>query len=83
MLLLCRLVHLNFVVGDVTTLKACPPEFCSAGDVTTLKACLTEFCCAGDVTTLHACPPEFFCAGDVTTLMLVHLNFVVLVMLLL
>ena len=36
MLLLCRLVNLNFVAGDVTTLKACPPEFCRAGDVTTL-----------------------------------------------
>ena len=33
MLLLCRLVHLNFVAGDVTTLKACPPEFCCADDV--------------------------------------------------
>ena len=43
-LLLCRLVHLNFVAGDVTTLKAFPPEFCCAGDVTTLKACPPEFC---------------------------------------
>ena len=59
MLLLCRLVHLNFVAGDVTTLKAFPPEFRCAGDVTTLKACSPEFYCAGDVTTLKACPPEF------------------------
>ena len=66
MLLLCRPVHLNFVAGDVTTLKAFPPEFR----------------CAGDVTILKGCPPEFYCAGDVTTLKLVHLNFVWLVMLL-
>ena len=59
MLLLCRLVHLNFVVGDVTTLKAFPPEFRCAGDVTILKACPPEFYCAGDVTTSKACPPEF------------------------
>ena len=52
MLLLCRLVNLNFVAGDVTTLKAFPPEFRCTGDVTTLKACPPEFCCAGDVTTL-------------------------------
>ena len=52
MLLLCRLVHLNFVAGDVTTLKACPPEFFCAVDVTTLKAFPPEFRCAGDVTTL-------------------------------
>ena len=27
---------MNFAAGDVTTLKAYPPEFCCAGDVTTL-----------------------------------------------
>ena len=60
MLLLCRLVHLNFFAGDVTTLKACPPEFYCAGDVTTCERLVhLNFCYAGVVTTLKGCPPEF------------------------